>query len=257
MLAARTHTRAPVRRVLCTRSVCAMSAEVAAKPVVRACAPARCRLRTRSAVAAPAAPPSLSASCERAQTHVFIKRAGDAPAEGEAYVKLKIDSASCDDVADLVALACAAFSWAASSRVRLHLVLRAAAGGGGAPSAEDERRALAGDALFPAASLRSAGVEAGALLLARVPPGAGACRAGRAGELRPGSPARGIMPPLLCTRACTCSLPRPRQCAFSPARRPCSGRELTASASATCARAEPRPRRRARAVRVRGRRPDI
>jgi hypothetical protein len=155
--------------------------------VVRACAPARCRLRTRSAVAAPAAPPTLR-SCARAQTHVFIKHAGDAPAEGEAYVKLKIDSASCEDVADLVALACAAYGWVASSRARLHLVLRAAAGGGGAPSAEDERRALAGDALFPAASLRSAGVEAGALLLARVPPGAGACPCGARRRAAPGVP---------------------------------------------------------------------
>ena len=105
-------------------------------------------------------------------------------------------------------LACAAFSWGASSRAHLHLVRRPAAGGG-APSSEDERRALAGDALFPAASLRSAGVEAGALLLVRVPPGAGACRAvrtGRAGE----SCARGPLPTASCHHLAALALARSR-----------------------------------------------
>jgi hypothetical protein len=158
-----------------------MSSEVAAKPVVRACMlPLACippspRLPRHPLLLR--SPPSLRAR----QTHVFVKRVG-ALAEGEAYVKLKIDSAACEDVADLVELACAAFGWGAPSRAHLHLVRRPAAGGG-APSSEDERRALAGDELFPAASLRSAGVEAGALLLARVPLGAGACRAVRMGRV--------------------------------------------------------------------------
>ena len=92
----------------------------------------------------------------------------DAPAESEAYAKLKTGGVACEDVADLVQLACAVFGWGAPSRVHLHLVPPPAAGGGAAPSTEEERRALGSAALFPAASLRNAGVNTGALLLARM-----------------------------------------------------------------------------------------
>ena len=59
--------------------------------------------------------------------------------------------------------------WGAADagQLRLHRVQHEV--GGEAPSPDDEMKALAGAALFPAASLQAAGVRAGALLLARVP----------------------------------------------------------------------------------------
>jgi hypothetical protein len=98
---------------------------------------------------------------------VFIKRAGGAAADGEVYAKLAILPG--DDVADLAARACAKFGWGSPSQARLYLVVQSEVGGE-APSADDEKEALAGDALFPAASLQRARIEPGALLLARVPP---------------------------------------------------------------------------------------
>ncbi len=97
--------------------------------------------------------------------YVFIKRAGGAAADGEVYAKLAILPG--DDVADLAARACAKFGWGSPSQARLYLVVLSEVGGE-APSADDEKEALAGDALFPAASLQRAGVRTGALLLARV-----------------------------------------------------------------------------------------
>jgi hypothetical protein len=75
-----------------------------------------------------------------------------------------------DDVADLAARAAAAFPrWGAADagQLRLHRVQHEV--GGEAPSPDDEKKALAGNALFPAAPLHRARVCAGALLVARVP----------------------------------------------------------------------------------------
>jgi hypothetical protein len=124
------------------------------------------------AVAAPApaplavpAPTTAPATGDAQPQFVFIKRAGGTAADGEVYAKLAILPG--DDVADLAARACAEFGWGSPSQARLYLVVRSEVGGE-APSADDEKKALAGDALFPAASLQRAGVRVGALLLARV-----------------------------------------------------------------------------------------
>jgi hypothetical protein len=116
---------------------------------------------------APAAGDARWAAGHAQAPYVYIKRAGGAAADGEVYAKLAVLPG--DDVADLAARACAAFGWGTPSQARLYLVVQSEVGGE-APSADDEKEALAGNALFPAASLQRAGVRAGALLLARVPP---------------------------------------------------------------------------------------
>ena len=110
------------------------------------------------------------AAADHAQaSYVYIKRAGDAAADGEVYAELAVLPG--DTVARLAERACAKFPrWGAADAGQLCLFLVAQKEAGGkAPSAEDEQKALSGDALFPAASLQSASVGGGALLLARVP----------------------------------------------------------------------------------------
>ena len=114
---------------------------------------------------APAAGDARWAAGHAQAPYVYIKRAGGAAADGEVYAELAVLPG--DDVADLAARACAAFGWGTPSQARLYLVVQSEVGGE-APSADDEKEALAGNALFPAASLQRAGVRAGALLLARV-----------------------------------------------------------------------------------------
>ena len=147
------------------------------------------------------------AAADHAQaSYVYIKRAGDAAADGEVYAELAVLPG--DTVARLAGRAVAAFPrWGAADagQLRLHLVERPP-DADEPPSADEE--ALAVELKRPHWTLARAGVGAGSWLLARVaPPAAAAAPAGALRGARAGSPS-----PL----ALVCAYSRRRQRARSP-----------------------------------------
>jgi hypothetical protein len=108
---------------------------------------------------APAAAAHAQASC------VYIKRAGDAPADGDVFAELLILPG--DTVARLAERACAKFAWGTPSQARLLLVDHPH-DADEPPSAEQET--VATELTRPHWALPRAGVRSGSWLLARVPP---------------------------------------------------------------------------------------
>jgi len=126
-------------------------------PTAAAAAPAGAGMAGGGAPAASDAPAAAG--------YVYIKRAGDAPADYEVYAALPILPG--DTVALLAERACAKFArWGAADagQVRLYLVPHE---GVRKPLAEAEARATLLDE--PALSLADAGIVSGSWLLARVP----------------------------------------------------------------------------------------